>query len=77
MYSNIFNIAYRVFTYSYAFVKCQNKMDKENLKKNMKEIFLNPIIIATFLGLFIWLFQEKLPQIAVLSEEMELTNYAF
>ncbi|MEG0295642.1 MAG: AEC family transporter [Clostridium sp.] len=66
MYSNIFNIAYRVFLYSYAFVKMSGtKMDKENFKKNMKEIFLNPIIIATFLGLFIWLFQENLPQVAV------------
>ena len=68
MYSNIFNIAYRVFLYSYAFVKMSGtKMDKDNFKKNMKEIFLNPIIIATFLGLFIWLFQEKLPQINVSS----------
>ncbi|MGL4773903.1 MAG: AEC family transporter [Clostridium sp.] len=66
MYSNIFNIAYRVFLYSYAFIKMSGKkMDKENFKKNMKEIFLNPIIIATFLGLFIWLFQDMLPQIAV------------
>lgn len=77
MYSNIFNIAYRVFLYSYAFVKMSGtKMDKENLKKNMKEIFLNPIILATFLGLFIWLFQEKLPQIAVASAD-GATNYAF
>lgn len=66
MYSNIFNIAYRVFLYSYAFVKMSGaKMDKENFKKNMKEVFLNPIIIATFLGLFIWLFQANLPQVTV------------
>ncbi|AOR24337.1 AEC family transporter [Clostridium taeniosporum] len=66
MYANIFNIAYRVFLYSYAFIKMSGaKMDKDNFKKNMKEIFLNPIIIATFLGLFIWLFQENLPQVAV------------
>ena len=52
------------------------KMDKENLKKNMKEIFLNPIILATFLGLFIWLFQEHLPQIAVESADGAV-NYAF
>ena len=77
MYSNIFNIAYRVFLYSYAFVKMSGtKMDKENLKKNMKEIFLNPIILATFLGLFIWLFQEYLPQIGVESAD-GVVNYAF
>ncbi|SHK36704.1 hypothetical protein SAMN02745163_03686 [Clostridium cavendishii DSM 21758] len=66
MYANIFNIAYRVFLYSYAFIKMSGtKMDKENFKKNMKEIFLNPIILATFIGLFIWLFQDMLPQVAM------------
>ncbi|MGL5315119.1 MAG: AEC family transporter [Peptostreptococcaceae bacterium] len=77
MYSNIFNIAYRVFLYSYAFVKMSGaKMDKENFKKNMKEIFLNPIILATFLGLFIWLFQNNLPQVAVAVED-GTKNFAF
>lgn len=77
MYSNIFNIAYRVFLYSYAFIKMSGaKMDKENLKKNVKEIFLNPIIIATFLGLFIWLFQDILPQVQVTSKDV-VENYAF
>ena len=42
MYSNIFNIAYRVFLYSYAFIKMSGtKMDKENFKKNMKEIWIH------------------------------------
>ena len=77
MYSNIFNIAYRLFLYSYAFIKMSGtKMDKENFRKNMKEIFLNPIIIATFLGLFIWLFQDMLPQVNVVVKE-EVKHYAF
>lgn len=77
MYSNIFNIAYRVFLYSYAFIKMSGaKMDKENLKKNVKEIFLNPIILATFLGLFIWLFQDMLPQVQVAAKDT-VESYAF
>ena len=77
MYSNIFNIAYRVFLYSYAFIKMSGtKMDKENFKKNMKEIFLNPIILATFLGLLIWLFQDNLPQVGVVVKE-EVKSFAF
>lgn len=77
MYSNIFNIAYRVFLYSYAFIKMSGaKMDKENFKKNVKEIFLNPIIIATFLGLFIWLFQDMLPQVQVAAKDT-VESYAF
>ena len=66
MYSSIFNIAYRVFLYSYGYIKMSGvKMDKENLKKNLKEMLLNPVIIATFLGLFIWLFQGMLPQVQI------------
>lgn len=77
MYSNIFNIAYRVFLYSYAFIKMSGtKMDKENFKKNMKEIFLNPIILATFFGLFIWLCQDMLPQVNV-TVNGEFKQYAF
>lgn len=70
MFANIFNIPYRVFLYSYAYVKMSGaKMDKDNLKKNMKEIFLNPIILATFTGLLIWVFQDYLPQVIVGSGE--------
>ncbi len=77
MYANIFNIPYRVFLYSYAFIKMSGaKMDKENMKKNMKEIFLNPIIIATFLGLFIWIIQDHLPQVIVGVGE-EAKSYGF
>ena len=77
MYSNIFNIAYRVFLYSYAFITMSGKkMDKENFKKNMKEIFLNPIILATFIGLFVWLFQDMLPQVQVTVGETT-ESYAF
>ena len=77
MYSSIFNIAYRVFLYSYGYIKMSGvKMDKNNMKKNLKTMFLNPVIIATFLGLFIWLFQESLPQVAVSTKE-GVKNYAF
>lgn len=77
MYANIFNIPYRVFLYSYAFVKMSGtKMDKENLKKNMKEIFLNPIILATFAGLLIWVCQDYMPQVAVTTKE-GVKNFAF
>lgn len=45
MYASIFNIAYRVFLYSYGYVKMAGlKMDKENIKL----ILFNPIFLATF-----------------------------
>ena len=62
MYASIFNIAYRVFLYSYAYIKMSGiKADKNNIK----QMFLNSIVLATFLGMFIWVFQESLPQITL------------
>lgn len=77
MFASIFNIPYRVFLYSYAYITMSGtKMDKENFKKNMKEIFLNPIIIATFAGLLIWVFQDYMPQVVVGAGE-EAKSVAF
>ncbi|MDT8715092.1 AEC family transporter [Clostridium sp. 19966] len=73
MYASIFNIAYRIFLYSYAYMKMSGmKMDKNNIKKMIS----NPIIIATFLGLFVWVFQKSLPQISVVTNG-KAADYAF
>ena len=62
MYSSIFNIGYRIFLYSYAYIKMSGlKMKASNLKK----MFVNPVVIATFLGLILWLCQNYVPQVAV------------
>lgn len=62
MYSSIFNIGYRIFLYSYAYIKMSGlKMEGKNIKK----MFMNPIVIATFLGLFMWLGQHLVPQVTV------------
>ncbi|ERL63935.1 hypothetical protein L248_1754 [Schleiferilactobacillus shenzhenensis LY-73] len=62
MYSSIFNIGYRIFLYSYAYIKLSGlKLEK----KNVKTMLLNPIVIATFLGLFLWLLQTAAPQVTV------------
>lgn len=60
--ANIFNIGYRVFLYSYAFsLMAGIKMDKANFKSSMVKVFKNPIVIATFIGLFIWAIQLATP----------------
>lgn len=62
MYSSIFNIGYRVFLYSYAYIRMSGlKMEMKNIKK----MFLNPVVIATFLGLFLWLGQNYVPHVTV------------
>ncbi len=72
IYANIFNIAYRVFLYSFALIVMSGLKFE---KKNLKQIFLNPIIIATFLGLLIWVFQKSLPQFTV-TEGDKTVSYA-
>lgn len=62
LYASLFNISYRIFLYSWGYISFSGlKMSM----KNIKEIVLNPIIIATFLGLFIWIFQGSLPQVSI------------
>lgn len=62
MYASIFNIAYRVFLYSYGYIKMSGiKVDR----KNISQMFLNPIVLATFLGMFVWVFQSSLPQVSI------------
>lgn len=62
MYASVFNIAYRVFLYSYAYIKMSGiKVDRNNIKK----MFLNSIVLATFIGMFVWLFQDLLPQVTI------------
>lgn len=70
LYANIFNIAYRVFLYSYALIRMSGMKFE---KKNLKAIFLNPIVIATFAGLLIWLFQAYLPQVEITEKEKVLS----
>lgn len=74
--SSMFNVAYRVFLYSYAYYVIMNLKDKEavaetdstievvnkenkkiDVKDVLKKIFVNPVIIATFLGFILWSLQ--------------------
>ena len=69
LYANIFNLAYRVFLYSYGLIR-MGGMKFE--KKNLKLIFGNIIVIATFAGLLIWVFQGSLPQVTVMEKDKEI-----
>lgn len=74
IYANIFNIAYRVFLYSYALIRMSGMKFE---KKNLKPMIANPIIISTFVGLLIWLFQGHLPQVAVTAADGKIREVAF
>ncbi|QBQ07779.1 malate permease [Spiroplasma gladiatoris] len=74
--ANMFNIPYRIFLYSFAFIimskktlsktvkKTKAQLSEEEIieakkikKQTLKNIFVNPILIATFLGFIIWVTQ--------------------
>ncbi|CAK1222230.1 AEC family transporter [Fructobacillus cardui] len=62
MYASVFNIGYRIFLYSYAYIK----MSGEQLRgEHIKKMLVNPIVIATFLGLILWVSQNWMPQISI------------
>ncbi|MBC2850236.1 AEC family transporter [Cetobacterium sp. 8H] len=72
IYSSIFSIPYRILLYSYGFIKMSGvQIDK----KNIKTMFFNPVIIATFLGLFIWVFQQYLPQVSINGQNYALFRF--
>ncbi|WP_339230342.1 AEC family transporter [Oceanobacillus sp. FSL K6-2867] len=74
MYASIFNISYRVFLYSYGYIKMSGlKFTKDNIKT----MLMNPIIIATFLGLAVWMFQGYLPQMQATNAEGIAVSAAF
>lgn len=62
VYSSVFNIGYRIFLYSYAYIKILGLKLKP---QNLRQMFLNPIVIITFVGLILWLLQPWVPHITV------------
>lgn len=56
--ANIWTIPFRIFLYSYCLMLMSNvRFSKETMKNSIKTIFLNPVVILTFLGLILWLTQ--------------------
>ncbi|QSF13683.1 AEC family transporter [Mycoplasma sp. Mirounga ES2805-ORL] len=55
---NVFNIMQRVFCYTYCFMMIKGiRLNKQNVKKSLRSIALNPALIGTFVGLGLWLSQ--------------------
>jgi predicted permease len=59
--SNMLNVAYRVFLYSYAYVVVSGMKigatKETSFKATAQKILLNPILIATMAGLLLWVLQ--------------------
>lgn len=71
MYASVFNLPYRALLYTYGYITISEvKLKKENIGK----IIRNPVIVATFLGMGVWIFQKYLPQISI-NENGIIRNY--
>lgn len=71
MYASVFNLPYRALLYTYGYITISEvKLKKENIGK----IISNPVIVATFLGIGVWIFQKYLPQISI-NENGIIRNY--
>lgn len=69
VYASIYCIAYRVFLYTYGYAKMA---DIRLTRKNLTAIFLNPVVITTFVSLTLWGFQEYLPQVSVTGKDYSI-----
>lgn len=73
MYASVFNLPYRALLYTYGYMTIAGvKLKKENVGK----IVSNPVIVATFAGMLVWVFQNYLPQISV-NDGGVIKKYAF
>ncbi|MCC6117810.1 AEC family transporter [Lactiplantibacillus plantarum] len=62
IYASLFNIAYRLLLYTYVYIVMANNQLQQG---TLRQIFLNPIVIATLLGLLCWLTQDWLPHLII------------
>ncbi len=62
LYANLFNVSYRVFLYSYGLFLFSGLQFES---KDLKQIILNPTVLATFIGFFIWVFQDRFIQVNI------------
>lgn len=63
---SIMTLPFRFMVYIVSFFVLSGlKLDRKNLRITCREVFLNPIIIAMLLGIFIWLTQNLMPQVLV------------
>jgi len=74
---NIMNVAYRVGLYSYAYLAISGlsigKDKNTSFGAILKKVFLNPILIATFAGLLLWVLQ-AIPAVNCVRKDFLTTN---
>ncbi len=60
------SIIFRIFLYGYSYIVFSNvSNEKTNVTSQIKKIFLNPIVIAMLLGIFVWVTQSFMPKVTI------------
>lgn len=66
IYANMITIVFRFILYVYCYlVMSKLRFNSKNLKSSFHQIIFNPIMIAMFIGLLVWLTQNIAPQISI------------
>jgi len=66
IYANMVTIVFRFILYIYCYlVMSKLQFNTQNLKSSLRQIILNPIMIAMLIGLLVWLTQNIAPQVTI------------
>jgi len=63
VYGSIFNIFFVLFLWTYGVMIFKGKMEKDELKRELIKAFLNPSVIAVYIGLVMMVFNLRLPDV--------------
>ncbi|MVX67215.1 AEC family transporter [Clostridium chromiireducens] len=63
MYGSIFNIFFTILLWTYGVMIFKGNIEKMNLAKEMLKALKNPSLIAVYIGVFIMIFDLKLPEV--------------
>jgi len=67
--NNIFNIPARIFIYTIGFISISGLKIQKGI---VKKIFMNPVMIATILGIMFFFFQEYTPYVRILNKNISI-----
>lgn len=64
--ANMMTLAFRLILYIYCYLVISKlSFNKNNMKESIKKLVLNPIMIAMFIGIFVWISQLFIPTVNI------------
>lgn len=70
---NILSIMFRIFLYGYSYAVFSSISGEEvDVKSRVKKVFINPIVIAMLIGIFVWITQDIAPKVNIDGEKISV-----